>query len=224
MATGSEIIGSHRRTRPKLCESALIGARGYSSKGRPRGATPYVPRRTVTRWDHGSGGVARAHASRIGTGLAVLAVTGTGRPAREHLGQSCGTVLERRDVPVPVRRPAGPAPRATRPPPRRRGGHRRRVGATLPTPEPGDRPGQARRPRVGRARSRCGPPPRHPTHERLEPTPSRSQGTAGRDETAAPATIRRITPVSKEFRNMRFPAPTAVVGHVHCVPGVGTAL
>lgn len=202
MAMGSEITGIHRQTRPKPCESALIGARGYSSKGSPRGATPHVLCRTVTRWDHGFGGVAHAHDSRSGTGLAVLAVTGTGRTAREHLGQSRRTVLACRDVPVPVRRPAGQAPGATRPATCRRGDHRRRVGTAFPAPEPADRTGQTRRARVLGPRPGCRSPPGDQTDQGFEPSASRSQGTAFRDQTAAPEAVGRVAPARTRSRTL----------------------
>ncbi len=150
----------------------------------------------VQRLLHGSGGIARAHDSRVGTGLAVLAFVRAGRSTRQHHGQPRRTIVEHRPLGGPVGEPTAGTAYAPGESSHCRCDYRDRLRTAFSAAQSRARPGQAGRSRGGGTRSRSCPPPGDQTHPGLEPAPPRCEGTAGGDETAATAAVGRVTPLS----------------------------
>jgi len=158
---------------------------------------------------HGSGGVASAHNSRIGTRLEVLPIIRAGRPAREHLGQPCRALLERRRVGRALGRAAREAGRPSRTPPQLRSDHRDCRRAPLPAPQSRDRPCQTRRTCRRGPRSRCGSPPPDEAHPGIGPASPRHKAAAVSNETATAAALRRIAPPRTEQLSFAWLVPQA---------------
>jgi hypothetical protein len=175
-----------------------------------RGGGVFVRAHIVQRWLHGSGGVARAHDSRVGTRLAVLAFVRPRRPTRQHVGQPRRTLVERRRLAGTFGWPTDDAAHASRTTSHRRGDHRDRLRAALPAAQSRDRPGQALRARRRGSCSRYCSPPGDQTHPGLEPSAPRRKRTAGGDETATKAADRRVAPQAgrHDCADYRTPCPT----------------
>jgi hypothetical protein len=157
--------------------------------------------RSMRRWLHGSGGVARAYDPGVGTPLEVFAFVRSRRSTRQHLGQPGGTLVEGERLVGAFRQPTADPARTSRTAPHRRGDHGGGLRATLAAAQSRSRPRQARRPCRSRSCPGSAPPQSHQTYPGIESSPPHRQKGAVNHETATEAACRRVACLWKVFGN-----------------------